>query len=120
MRRVLVSTLLVVAALLLPFEPWPDATPDARAVDGAAALTGAPSLTDHVALTAKRQTLTSDGGEHRTVKARPRLGLAVLFGFSVLMAVATARRPRLSTRSRPALWRRPSLPLRAPPALRLS
>lgn len=120
MRRVLVSTLLVVAALLLPLEPWPDATPDARAVDGAAALTGAPSLTDHVALTTKRQTLTSDGVEHRTVKARPRLGLAVLFGFSVLMAVATARRRRLSARPRPTLWHRPNLALRAPPALRLS
>jgi hypothetical protein len=119
MRRVVVSALLI-ASLVPSLAAWRDGKPDRRAVDGAAALIGAPSLTDDVALTTRRQTLTSDGVEHRTVKAGPRLGLALLVGLSVRVAVARARRRRLSARPRPTLWRRPNLALRAPPALRFS
>ena len=118
MRRVAVSILLA-AALVLTLGVWREASPDTRGVDVAAAVTGTARVADEVALTAKPQRLAFGWTEQRTFTARLRLGLAVLVGLSVLLAVAVVRLHRLSLGRRPTLWRRSSAILRGPPALRL-
>jgi len=118
MRRVAVSTVLA-AALVLSLTAWREAAPNIRGTDSGVRVPHAVAAAID-ALRAKAEVLTNGKVEHRTVKSRPRLGLAVLVGLSVLLVVAIGGLHRLWPGQGLTLWRRSTVTLRAPPVLRLS
>ena len=119
-RRVLACTFLFVA-LAASGVGWAQNAPEIRAVDSSAVtLTPPPGLGIDAALKGRSDVLTAGWAELRLPNARVRLGLAVLVGLSLLLAAAGVTLARPSPAPRPTLWRRWSLALRAPPALRLS
>lgn len=119
MRRVVVFTMLAAALVLCP-TAWREAAPTTRGTDGGVGVPHAVAVSIDATLRATTDLLTGGKVEHRTVKSRPRLGLAVLVGLSVLLVVAMARLYRLRPEHSLTLWRRSSVTLRAPPVLRLS
>jgi hypothetical protein len=118
-RRAVVCALLFVA-LGVSGVGWAEAPVETRSGDRAVAVTPPPGLAVDAALKGRTDLLAGGWAELRVPKARVRLGLAVLVGLTVVLAaaVATLRRPSPAPRS--TLWRRWSLSLRAPPALRFS
>ena len=116
-RRVVVSTLL--AALVLSLTAWRETPPTVRS-DGGVTVPNAPALAPEAPLRTKAETLTNGTTEHRPVKSRPRLGLAVLVGLSVLLVVFIVGLHRLWPGQLVKLWWRSSVTLRAPPVLRLA
>ncbi len=119
MRRVAVCTVLAVA-LVLSLTPGREAPPNFRDTDVGVSVPPAAALAIDAPLRAKSEILTSGKIEHRSVKSRARLGLAVLVGLSVLLVAVTARLHRLWPGQGLALWWRSSVTLRAPPVLRLA
>jgi len=119
MRRVVVSTLLA-SALVLSLAAWQEAAPNIGGTDAGVGIPRAAALAIDAPARAKAEILTSGKVEHRTVKSRPRLGLAVLVGLSALLALVMAGLHRLWPYQGLTLSRRSSVTLRAPPVLRLS
>lgn len=117
MRRVVVPMLL--AALVLSLTAWREAPPTVRG-DARVTVPHAPALAPEVPLRTKAEILSNGTIEHRPVKSRPRLGLAVLVGLSVLLVIFIVGVHRLWPRQLVKLWWRSSVALRAPPVLRLA
>ena len=118
-RRALVSAVLFVAACLAGIG-WAETTPKTGAVDSAVTLTPPPALAIEAAVKGRSDAVTAGWSDQRLVKARVRLGLAVLVGLSVLLAAAIVTLTRPSPAPRSTLWRRWSVALRAPPLPRLA
>ncbi len=117
-RRVV--PMLVVAALLSSVGGWIDATTATTSGDGSVTLTPTSGVAIDAALNARPENLTGGRVEHRAPRTRAPLGLAVLVGLSVLLAVAIATLHRRSPWQRPTVWRRSSVVLRAPPAFSIA
>ncbi len=118
MRRVVVSTLL--AALVLSLTAWREAPLTVKRTDGRVTVPSAPALAPEAPLRTKAEVLTSGTTEHRPVKSRPRLGLAVLVGLNALLVIVMVGMHRLWPGQSLELWWRSSVTLRAPPVLRLA
>lgn len=116
-RRIVVSTLF--AALVLSLTAWRETPPTVRS-DGGVTVPHAPALAPEGPLRTKAETLTNGTTDHRPVKSRPRLGLAVLVGLSVLLVIVMVGLHRLWPGQLVRLSRRSSVALRAPPVLRLA
>ncbi len=118
MRRVVVSTLL--AAVVLSLTAWREAAPAVKRTDGRVTVPSAAVLGPEAHLRTKAEVLTSGTIEHRPVKSRPRLGLAVLVGLSALLVIVMVGLHRLWPGQSLKLWWRASVTLRAPPVLPLA
>jgi hypothetical protein len=117
MRRVVVSTLL--AALVLSLTAWRETPPTVRG-DGGVTVPHGPALGPEAPMRTKAETLTNGTAEHRPVKSRARLGLAVLVGLSVLVVVFMVARHRRRPGRPVELWWGSSATLLTPPVLRLA
>ena len=111
-RRVVVGALLLVAAALEGIG-WAAPAPTTGAVASAVAMS--PAITAGV--TGRSEAVVAGWSDHRSSKARARLGVAVLGGLSVLLAAAVVTLTRPSPPRCLTLRRRWSLALRAPPPL---
>ncbi len=118
MRRVVVSALLV--SLVLSLTAWREAPSTIERTDGRVTVPSAPALVPEAPLRTRAEVLTSGTIEHRPVKSRPRLGLAVLVGLSALLVIVMVGLHRLWPGQSLKLWWRASVTLRAPPVLRLA
>ena len=118
MRRVVVSTLL--AALVLSLTALREAPPAVERTDGRVSIPSVPALAPEAPMRTKGEALTSGTIEHRPVKSRPRLGLAVLVGLNALLVIVMVGTHRLWPGQSLKLWWRSSVTLRAPPVLRLA
>ena len=119
MTRRAVVFMVTATALLLSLTAGPDAAPNVRGADGGVGVPRA-VLAVEASVRAKAEILASGKIEHRTVKSRLRLGLAVLAGLSAMSIFGMAGLHRLRPRPGLTQWRRSSVTLRAPPVLRLS
>ncbi len=117
-RRVVVCTLL--AAFVLSLTAWREAPPAVKRSDGRVTVPSVPALAPEAPLRTKGEVLTGGTIEHRPVKSRPRLGLAVLVGLSALLVIVMVGLHRLWPGQSLKLWWRASVTLRAPPVLRLA
>lgn len=116
MRRVVVSALLV--ALVLSLTAWREAPPTIERTD--VTVHSALALAPEALLRTRADVLTNGTIEHRPVKSRPRLGLAVLVGLNALLVIVMVGLHRLWPAQSLKLWWRASVTLRAPPVLRLA
>lgn len=94
--------------------------PSTAAADSAVTLTPPPALAVEAPMKGRSDAVTAGWSDQRPVKARARLGLAVVVGLAVLLAAAVVTSARPLPARRSTLWRRSSVALRAPPRLRLS
>jgi len=117
-RRVVISTLF--AALVLSLSAWREAPPAVERSDGRITVPSAPALAPEAPLRTKGEVLTNGTIEHRPVKSRPRLGLAVVVGLSALLVIVMVGLHRLWPGQSLKLWWCASVTLRAPPVIRLA
>ena len=118
-RRVVVIAFLFFAAALSE-ATWAESAPKPGGVDSAVTLTRPPVLAIEAALKGRSDAVTVGWTDQRLVKARFRLGLAVLVALSLLVAAAIVTLTRPTPGPGSALWRRWSVALRAPPLLALA
>lgn len=117
MRRLVVSTL--PAALVLSLTAWRETPPTVRS-DRGMIVPHAPALSPEAPLRTKAEFLSNGLIEHRSVKSRARIGLAVVAGLGVLLVVLIVGVHRLWPGRIVNMWRRSSVALRAPPVVRLA
>lgn len=115
----------VVSMLLLPVLAGSGVGPadepsEAHSAASAVTLTRPPGLTVDAAPSGRTDVLSGTWAEQRSPKARLRLGLAVLVGFSLLLAAGIVALTRPSSVPSNSVCRRWSAVLRAPPVLRFS
>ncbi|MDQ3979824.1 MAG: hypothetical protein M3314_09755 [Actinomycetota bacterium] len=99
---------------------WAETSGEIRAPDRAVGLTQPPGLAIDASLPGRSDVLTAGWVEQRLLKARVRLGLAVLVGLTLALAAAPVRTTWPPHAPRPTLWRLGSAARRAPPLLRLA
>jgi len=118
MRRGVLSIVLV--ALIAAGMGWREAAPQTNTVDGAVRLPGTVAAAIDAVVRTRADVVTAGVAEHRSAKARARLGLFVVVSPAVLMAVAIFYLHQLVPGRPAVLRRRHRIGLRAPPRLELS
>lgn len=118
-RRAVVGPLLLVA-LALSAMGWTGSPGDLRRLARSVTSTGPPGSAIEAALSVNADLVKSGWAEQRVLKLRPRLGLVGPEGLGLLVAAAMVALVGLPVGRRPSVWRRRSVPLRAPPRPRLS